>query len=192
VKTWSNEPSGWIFLQKLNYKSILFLTNPAFNVAALCTTSAVRFLLPPQMKQATEYNKTKSCNMFWNAKMLGVLRTWWIYSHNKTTQDIRNSKNKNETNTSFTIDHDKFQQLLFFTANMMFINLLENKLCSNFRVNLTVIIRTFNSVFVLLVQNFLCGGPLNHCAFDNKCLYIMNQRKWNNAIICIVLGINQR
>jgi hypothetical protein len=29
--------------------------------------------------------------------------------------------------------------------------------------SLTVIIRTFNSVFVLLVWNFLCDSPLNLC-----------------------------
>ena len=45
-----------------------------------------------------------------------------------------NYKNKNETNTNitFTINRDKFQQLLFLTADIMFINLLENKLCFEF------------------------------------------------------------
>jgi hypothetical protein len=52
----------------------------------------------------------------------------------KTTQKISNPQNKNETNTTttFTIEHDKFEQLLFFTANMTFINLLVNTLCVEF------------------------------------------------------------
>jgi len=56
------------------------------------------------------------------------------FTVNKTTQDICNSQNKNETNitTTFTTEHDKFYQLLFFTAHMMFINLLVNKLYFEF------------------------------------------------------------
>jgi len=62
-----------------------FILNLVFNVAALCTTSVLWFILPPQMKQVKGYNKTKSCNTFWNAKMFRFLNMWWIYSHNKTT-----------------------------------------------------------------------------------------------------------
>ena len=61
------------------------------------------------------------------------------FTVNKTTQGICNSQNKHETNTTttFTIEHDKFELLLFFfTAHMMFINLLVNKLCLNFKINL--------------------------------------------------------
>ena len=38
------------------------------------------------------------------------------FTVNKTTQDICNSQNKHETNTTtaFTTEHDKFEQLLFF------------------------------------------------------------------------------
>jgi len=57
------------------------------------------------------------------------------FTVNTTTQGICNSQNKNETNTTtaFTTEHDKFEQLLFlFTAHMMYINLLVNKLCFEF------------------------------------------------------------
>jgi hypothetical protein len=42
--------------EKLNYKyHIMFWTNTAWcNVAALCTTSELRFLLPSQMKQQSK------------------------------------------------------------------------------------------------------------------------------------------
>ena len=53
------------------------------------------------------------------------------FSGNTTTQDICNSQNKHERNmtNTFTTEHDKFEQLLFFfTAHMMFIYLLVNKL----------------------------------------------------------------
>ena len=43
------------------------------------------------------------------------------------------------------------------------------------------------------VLNFFLVGPLNRLrVFENKRLYLMNQRRRNNEIICIVLGINQR
>jgi len=35
-------------------------------------------------------------------------------------------------NIMFTNEHDKLQQLLFFTADAMFINLLVNKICFEF------------------------------------------------------------
>jgi len=56
------------------------------------------------------------------------------FTVNKTTQEIFNSQNKNEMNMTitFNIEHDKFCQLLFFTANMMFINLLVKTLCVEF------------------------------------------------------------
>ena len=61
-----------------------------------------------------------------------------------------------------------------------------------YSIVLTFIIRIFNSVVVPWVQSFL-QGPLNRlCVFENKRLYLMNQRWWNNEIMCIVLGINQR
>ena len=41
-------------------------------------------------------------------------------------------------------------------------------------------------------MEFFCGGPLNHLRVFDKHLYLMNQRWWNNEIICIMLGINQR
>jgi len=37
---------------------------------------------------------------------------------------------------------------------------------------LIFIVRTYNSVFVLIVQNFLHGGPLNHCACLTINVYI--------------------
>ena len=41
----------WFMQEKLNYKyHIMFLTNIAFNFAALCTTSVLQFLPPCQMK----------------------------------------------------------------------------------------------------------------------------------------------
>ena len=58
---------------------------------------------------------------------------------------------------------------------------------------LAFIVRTFNSVFVPRVLNFFPDGPLNRLrVFDNKRLYLMNQRWCSNEIIYIVLGINQR
>jgi len=69
--------------------------------------------------------------------MHNVMSSTYIdgFTVNTTTQDICNSQNKHETNTTtaFTTEHDKFEQLLFFfTAHMMFINLLMNKLCFEF------------------------------------------------------------
>ena len=58
---------------------------------------------------------------------------------------------------------------------------------------LTFIVWTFNSVFVPRVLGFFLNGPLNLLhVFGNECWYLMNQRWWNNGIICIVLWINQR
>jgi len=56
------------------------------------------------------------------------------FTVNKTNQEICNSHNKNETNMTitFTIKHDKFYELLFFTPNMIFIRLLVEKLCVEF------------------------------------------------------------
>jgi len=53
------------------------------------------------------------------------------FTVNKTNQEICNSHNKNETNMiiTFTIKHDKFYELLFFTPNMMFIRLLVETMC---------------------------------------------------------------
>ena len=43
------------------------------------------------------------------------------------------------------------------------------------------------------ISEFFCDSPLNRLrVFENKRLYLMNQRWWNNEIICIVLGINQK
>jgi hypothetical protein len=60
------------------------------------------------------------------------------FTVNTTTQDMCNWQNKNDTNmtTAFTTEHDKFYQLLFFTAHMIFINLLVNKLYFSFIINL--------------------------------------------------------
>jgi hypothetical protein len=39
---------------------------------------------------------------------------------------------------------------------------------------------------------FLCNSPLNLLrVFETEHLYLMNQRWWNNEIICIVSVINQ-
>ena len=50
--------------------------------------------------------------------MHNVMSSTYIdgFTVNKTTQDICNSQNKHETNTTtaFTPEHDKFEQLLFF------------------------------------------------------------------------------
>ena len=53
LKTWSKKPSGWFMQEKLNYKHhSMFWTNDArCNVAALCTTAELLYLLPCQMKQ---------------------------------------------------------------------------------------------------------------------------------------------
>jgi len=56
------------------------------------------------------------------------------FTVNKTTQEISNSQNKNEMNMTITFntEHDKFYQLLFLTANMMFIKLLVKTVCVEF------------------------------------------------------------
>jgi len=42
-------------LKELNYKyHIIFLTNIAFNVAAICTSSVLHFLLPHPMKEESK------------------------------------------------------------------------------------------------------------------------------------------
>jgi len=58
-------------------------------------------------------------------------------------------------NITFTIDHHKSQQLLLFTADIMFINLLVNKLYLNFKINLNDIklkrhTHTSDKIFTLL------------------------------------------
>ena len=63
VKTWSKKRSGWFMQEKMNCKyHIMFWTNTAWhNVAALCTTSELRFVLPCQMKNKVKgYNITKA------------------------------------------------------------------------------------------------------------------------------------
>ena len=72
-----------------------------------------------------------------STQMQNVMSSTYIdgFTVNTTTQDICNSQNKHERNmaTAFTTEHDKFKQLLFFfTAQMMVINLLVNKLCFEF------------------------------------------------------------
>ena len=57
------------------------------------------------------------------------------FTVNTTTQDICNSQNKHETNTTaFTTEHNRFEQLLFFFLQhiIMFINLLVNELYFEF------------------------------------------------------------
>ena len=76
---------------------IMFLTNIAWcNVPALCTPSELLFLLPVKWnKKVKGYNKTKSCQSFWNAKCYAFYTYRWIYcQHNYP--NIRNSQNKNE------------------------------------------------------------------------------------------------
>jgi len=41
-------------------------------------------------------------------------------------------KNKTNMTTTFSIEHDKFWQLLFFTPDMMIINLLVDTKCVEF------------------------------------------------------------
>ena len=79
-------------------------------------------------------------------------------------------------NITFTINHHKSQQLLLFTADIMFINLLVNKLCLNLMITLTFIVQTFNSIFVLLVQSFLCGSHFNHCTHLKITVYILQTK----------------
>jgi hypothetical protein len=56
------------------------------------------------------------------------------FTVNTTTQDISNPQNINETKitNTITIEHNKFLHLLFFTADMMFTNLLVNTICVQF------------------------------------------------------------
>jgi hypothetical protein len=54
---WNPEAKNLVeafMLEELNYKYVLFLTNLAFNVAALCTTSVLRFLLPSKKKKKSK------------------------------------------------------------------------------------------------------------------------------------------
>ena len=56
VKIWSKKPSRWFMQEKLNYKHhSMFWTNAAWcNVAALCTTAELLYLLRRQMKQKSK------------------------------------------------------------------------------------------------------------------------------------------
>ena len=82
----SKQKTQWTFMQeKLNYKyHIMFWTNTAWcNVAALCTPSELRFILPVKWNKVKGYNKTKSCKPFQNAKCYEFYIYRWIYcQHN--------------------------------------------------------------------------------------------------------------
>ena len=67
--------------------------------------------------------------------------------------------------------------IYFFQAqSMLVLHALEHTHThTHTEVSLTFIVLTFNSFFMLQVQNFSCNGPLNPCMW-NKHLYIMNQR----------------
>ena len=77
------QADGLLFDSVYKYH-IMFWTNIAWcNVAAICTTSELHFLLPCLMKQVTGYNTTKSCKSFWNTKCCEFYIYRWIYSqHN--------------------------------------------------------------------------------------------------------------
>jgi len=87
-------------------------------------------------------NKKRKCKIHWSLKlcviyeMLNVGSSTYIDrpTVNTTTQIICNSQHINEANitTKCTIKHDKFWQLLFFTASTMFKSLLANTMCVEF------------------------------------------------------------
>ena len=64
-------------------------------------------------KKVKEYNNIKSCKPFQNVKCLEVYICRWIYCQQTYARYMQLSE-KNETNmtTVFTIEHDKFGQLL--------------------------------------------------------------------------------
>ena len=96
VKNWSKKPTGW-FMQDKNELQvhIMFWTNTAWhNVAALCTTSELRFLLPLQTKNKVKgYNTTKAAR---HSKMQKVMRSTYTdrFTVNTNTQGTCNSQNK--------------------------------------------------------------------------------------------------
>jgi hypothetical protein len=74
-----------------------------FPAALLCTTSVLKYLLLPQMKQGKIYNKIKTYGPLQNAKYVDR------FTVNTSVKVIRNSQQMNETNkTKFTIKHNKF------------------------------------------------------------------------------------
>ena len=94
--------------------------------------------------------------------MYNVMSSTYIggFTVNTTTQGICNSQNKNETNTTtaFTIEHDKFEQLFFFTAHMMFIIYWWTNCVLNFKINLNDI--TFK-------KKNMHAHSLSLCLFQN-------------------------
>jgi len=96
VKTWSKKPTGWFMQEKMNCKyHIMFWTNAAWhNVAALCTTSELWFVLPCQMKNKVKgYNITKAAR---HSKMQKVTSSTYRdgFTVNTNTQGTCNSLNK--------------------------------------------------------------------------------------------------
>jgi hypothetical protein len=71
----------------------MFLTNIAFNVTAICTSSVLRFLLPHQIKQESKriLKKLKAAS---HSEMLNLGSDVDGFSQQKTTQEICNKQNK--------------------------------------------------------------------------------------------------
>ena len=74
---------------------MIFLTDIAFNVSALYTTSVLWFLLHPEMKQESKRIKqNQKLQAILKRKMIGVLHTRWIYSQHTYPRYMQLSKQK--------------------------------------------------------------------------------------------------
>ena len=152
----------------------------------------MRYLVLFNFHMLSTYLWRQLWTMIWEFKFLAFAFRWmkpqfgstWQFSMKSLLYEFNTHTHTNNFSTGLDSDTRTWAHSTH-DLHYPIIPLLHLELC------LTIIVRTFNSVFVLQVWNFLCDGPLNHCAFDNKSLYIMNQWWWNNAVICIELRINQ-
>ena len=90
---------------------IMFWTNTTrCNVAALCNPSELWFLLPVKWNNKVKgYNKTKSCNPFWNAKCYEFYIYRWIYRQHNYPRYTQLPKQKwKYMTTTFKTEKDKF------------------------------------------------------------------------------------
>jgi len=96
VKNWSKKPTVWFMQEKMNCKyHITFWTNTAWhNVATLCTTSELQFVLPCQTKNKVKgYNITKAAR---HSKMQKLMSSTDRdgFTVNTNTQGTCNCQNK--------------------------------------------------------------------------------------------------
>jgi hypothetical protein len=125
--------------EKLRYKyHIMFWTN----IAALCTTSELRFVLHVKWnKKVKGYNKTKSCKPFWNAKCYEM----YLLS-TQLPKTYATAQNKNETNMTTTLPLNMTNCILTATVyhnTQDFHIFIGEQIVLNFKINLNDI--TFKS-----------------------------------------------